>query len=107
MGRVEEIEIAVPVRPELRKFYGYHWRYVIRPRILARAGGRCEKCKREGLRLSIAHIDRTPGHDTDDNLAAWCEPCHKKHDYRVWKRKARKTRIIRKDKARPLLEAIV
>ena len=33
----------MPVRPELRHFYGYHWRHVIRPRILARAHGKCER----------------------------------------------------------------
>lgn len=34
----------MPIRPELRKFYGKHWREVIRPRILARAGNKCEQC---------------------------------------------------------------
>jgi hypothetical protein len=34
----------MPIRPELRKFYGRHWRQVIRPRILARARNRCEQC---------------------------------------------------------------
>lgn len=34
----------MPIRPELRKFYGRDWRTVTRPRILARAGNRCEQC---------------------------------------------------------------
>jgi len=34
----------MPIRPELRKFYGKTWREVTRPRILARAGNRCEQC---------------------------------------------------------------
>ena len=34
----------MPIRPELRRFYGREWRHVIRPRILARAGNRCEEC---------------------------------------------------------------
>ena len=42
--------------------YGYRWRHVIRPRILERAAAR----------LEVAHLDRTPSHDTDDNLMAWC-----------------------------------
>ncbi len=36
----------MPIPPELRrKFYGHHWRTVIRPRILARAGDKCEQCR--------------------------------------------------------------
>jgi hypothetical protein len=34
----------MPIRPELRQFYGREWREVTRPRILARAGNRCESC---------------------------------------------------------------
>lgn len=34
----------MPIRPEFRKFYGREWRTVTRPRILERAGGRCEQC---------------------------------------------------------------
>ena len=98
----------MPVRPELRHFYGYHWRHVVRPRILARAHGKCERCGRGDLevRLEVAHLDRKPGHDDDDNLAALCPRCHHKHDHRQWKRKSRATRATRKDLARPLLRGI-
>lgn len=42
----------MPIRPELRKFYGREWREVIRPRILARAGNKCEQCgKPAGKRI--------------------------------------------------------
>jgi hypothetical protein len=34
----------MPIRPELRKFYGRQWREVTRPRILERADNRCENC---------------------------------------------------------------
>jgi hypothetical protein len=34
----------MPIRPEWRRFYGREWRELIRPRILARAGSRCERC---------------------------------------------------------------
>jgi hypothetical protein len=34
----------MPIRPEFRHFYGKHWREVVRPRILARAGNNCEQC---------------------------------------------------------------
>jgi hypothetical protein len=36
----------MPIRPELRQFYGRKWRTVTRPRILARAGDKCEQCKK-------------------------------------------------------------
>jgi hypothetical protein len=34
----------MPIRPDLRRFYGRDWRRVVRPRILARAGNKCEEC---------------------------------------------------------------
>lgn len=34
----------MPIRADLRKFYGATWRKVTRPRILARAGNKCEIC---------------------------------------------------------------
>jgi hypothetical protein len=34
----------MPIRGDLRKFYGAAWRNEVRPRILARAGDKCEQC---------------------------------------------------------------
>ncbi len=34
----------MPIRADLRKFYGRVWRTVTRPRILGRAGNCCERC---------------------------------------------------------------
>lgn len=34
----------MPIRKELLQFYGRVWRTVTRPRILARAGNKCEAC---------------------------------------------------------------
>lgn len=34
----------MPIRADLKHFYGREWRLVIRPRILARAENRCEQC---------------------------------------------------------------
>lgn len=34
----------MPIRSELKHFYSREWRTVTRPRILARAGNRCEQC---------------------------------------------------------------
>jgi hypothetical protein len=36
----------MPIAPELRHFYGREWRTVTRPRILARAANRCERCQK-------------------------------------------------------------
>jgi len=48
----------MPIRPELRKFYRREWRTVIRPRILARAHNRCEKCgKPNGLLVWVYRSD--------------------------------------------------
>ena len=35
----------MPIRPELKQFYGVEWKTITRPRILARAGDCCEQCK--------------------------------------------------------------
>lgn len=35
----------MPIRQDLRHFYGRVWRTVTRPRILARAGNQCEACE--------------------------------------------------------------
>ena len=34
----------MPIRRDLRKFYGKEWRKVVRPRIIARARNHCERC---------------------------------------------------------------
>ena len=36
----------MPIRKELRQFYGPRWREITRPRILARAGNKCENCQK-------------------------------------------------------------
>jgi hypothetical protein len=36
----------MPIRAELKHFYGKEWRTVTRPRILERAGNCCERCKK-------------------------------------------------------------
>lgn len=96
------------MRKELRPFYGYRWRTITRPRIIARAGGKCERCHKP-KQLEVAHLvipPGAPGHDDDDNLAALCVLCHKKHDYPEWARKCHETRCARKDSKRPLLAAL-
>ena len=115
----------MPIKPEFRHFYGREWRTVTRPRILKRAGDRCELCrapngvivwrlhrwwgKRRRIRwanahlvrivLTIAHLNHTAGDDRDENLKALCQWCHLNHD----KEHHRTSRATRKDAARPLL----
>jgi hypothetical protein len=50
----------MPIRPELRHFYGREWREKTRPRILARAGGRCEHCGKPNHRR-VWVISLSPG----------------------------------------------
>ena len=42
--RLHSVRKTMPIRAELRKFYGKEWRTVTRPRILERAENRCEQC---------------------------------------------------------------
>jgi hypothetical protein len=53
----------MPIRKDLRKFYGRTWRTVTRPRILARAGHRCESCaipnNTEVTRIGGCWLDQT------------------------------------------------
>jgi len=96
----------MPIAPHFKRFYGHRWRTVVRPRILQRAGGVCERCGRCPERLEVAHLDQNPPNDADENLAALCARCHRRTDYVVWARKARETRARRKDRGRPLLETL-
>jgi len=94
----------MPVAPEFRKYYGWTWRTRVRPVILARCGGVCERCRRCPRRLEVAHLDGVPGHDDETNLAALCSACHHRVDRERWRRASHETRAARKDRARPLLE---
>ena len=43
----------MPIRPDLRKFYGRHWREVVRRRIIRRARNRCEQCGVPNSRIVV------------------------------------------------------
>lgn len=70
--------------------YPANWKTEIRPRILERAGHRCEWCGAENYHphpetgskviLTVAHIDHDITNNTDGNLAALCQRCHLRHD---------------------------
>ena len=51
------------------------------------------------IRLTIAHLNHTPGDDWDENLKALCQWCHLHYDFE----QHRDTRAGRKDSLRPLL----
>ena len=160
----------VPIRSDLKHFYGRIWQTITRPRILARAGNKCERCSKPnhalietrlcpgsfGSRMFVrwveavepcqcelckqfptpkpdpeqwyddqgrpttpprhykaerktkvvvclGHLNHQAGDDRDDNLKAWCQWCHLKHDQTKHKTAAKDTRIERKDSGRPLL----
>lgn len=50
----------MPIRPELRQFYGRQWREEIRPRILERDGNACKQCKVPN-HATIARVSERPG----------------------------------------------
>lgn len=50
----------MPIRPELRKFYGVEWR-AVRARILARAKNRCEQCDKPNGERVETHTGKTAG----------------------------------------------
>lgn len=70
--------------------YPKNWKTEIRPRILERAGYKCEMCGvadrtiRNGsvVVLTIAHLDRDPDNHMvkDDRLQALCQACHLAYD---------------------------
>lgn len=72
--------------------YPPNWKTEIRPRILKRAGNRCEFCGAENRKphpetgsrviLTIAHLDRDrDNHEvSDDRLRALCQRCHLRYD---------------------------
>lgn len=104
----------MPIRPELRHLYGRTWREEVRPKVLARACDRCEVCGARGgslvlnrrgwtwrVVLTVAHLNHVSGDDRDENLRCWCARCHLVYDSAYH----RLTRSLRKDAARPLLDA--
>ncbi len=82
--------------------YPSNWKTEIRPRILERAGHRCELCgvknytrRKSGTKvvLTIAHFnDHNPQNCADENLKALCQACHLRHDHKHHMENARRTR---------------
>jgi hypothetical protein len=117
----------MPIPNAIRtRFYGAHWRNVVRPAALERAGYRCQRCglpegavgyrtgklfhpvparRRHGrqdlvtIHLQVCHANDTPGDDRPENLEVKCPRCHLLGDAGLH----RESRAARKDRARPLL----
>ncbi len=58
----------MPIAKELRKFYGAQWRQNVRPRILERAGGRCEQCNKGPDRKRLVVVRDGSGRWLDKGL---------------------------------------
>jgi hypothetical protein len=51
----------MPIRPQLRQFYGRQWRTETRPRILARAQNKCEQCQAPNRQTVVRNHRDYPG----------------------------------------------
>jgi hypothetical protein len=118
--------MAMPIPNAIRtKYYGAHWRNVVRIAALERAGYRCQRCgladgavgyrtgalfhpvparRRRGrdlvtIHLQVCHLNDTPGDDRAENLVVKCPRCHLVGDSVLH----RESRAARKDRGRPLL----
>jgi hypothetical protein len=58
--------------------------------------GRPHPRTRSRVRLTVAHLDHTPGHDDDENLRAMCQRCHNRYDTTFRKANANRTRRNKK-----------
>ena len=66
----------MPIAKEFRKFYGKIWRTVTRPRILKRAGYKCEQCAKPDRVKVWVYDAGTPG-DTDQYWTLSIKPLDK------------------------------
>ena len=48
----------MPIRPELRKFYGAEWKRSVRPRILERAGQKCQQCGKPNHSIAYVYCEK-------------------------------------------------
>lgn len=84
----------MPIKPENKGRYPQNWKE-IRQRVLKRAKNRCEGCgdrnymykisdcdRSKVIRviLTVAHLNHTPEDCRMNNLKAWCQKCHNRHD---------------------------
>ena len=81
----------MPIRRELRKYYGPGWR-AYRRALIEQHGSRCSLCFREVPKyLNLAHLTHDP---RNSDVALLCFACHNRHDA------AHRLAIWRRNKAR-------
>ncbi len=51
----------MPIRPELRKYYGPEWVKTIRPGVLSRAGNRCQQCGKPNHSVAYVYCEKVDG----------------------------------------------
>jgi hypothetical protein len=69
----------MPIRKELRRYYGREWR-AFRLALIAAHGAVCMACGRPTPRyLAAAHVAHDPRHS---EVRLWCTSCHSRHDWR-------------------------
>lgn len=108
--------LTMPIRPENKDRYPQDWPQISRRIRFERAGGRCEctgQCRRKQphigrctavngqpnpatgstVVLTVAHLDHTPEHCAQENLAAMCQACHLAYDKEHHAETARQTRM--------------
>lgn len=113
----------MPVRPEERGRYPANWREISNRIRFQRAKGRCEcsgecgqdhggRCEaRHGLPhpsngkttvMTTAHLNHQPEDCSDENLAAFCAPCHLRYDrdHHAETRKATRERKLEAERER-------
>lgn len=67
----------MPIRPELRKYYGPAWR-AYRRALIARDGSRCSRCGRIVAKyLNLCHTSHDP---RTSSVALMCPGDHNRHD---------------------------
>ena len=77
----------MPIRRELRKFYGPAWR-AYRADLIRVRGNRCTKCGAEvTIFLNLCHLSHDP---RTSSVALMCAADHNRHDaphrYAIWRR---------------------
>lgn len=104
----------MPIKKELRKYYGKDWQALSRYLRSVRAGNQCEWCHARNYEphpitsskvvLTVAHFNHQPGDNRPENLVVLCQRCHLSLDREQHLENARETRLTNKDNARPLLQ---
>jgi hypothetical protein len=95
----------MPIRPENLPFYPIDWVQLSESVRFRRAGGRCEGCgiahgtkvsETYTVRLACCHLNHDLADCRPQNLKAFCQVCHLKHDREEHRRQRRITILLRR-----------